>query len=56
MQLMIKESKDKNLPFKRETFRNYGKNIELYKGVEDWFKRINEFRIIVLWSAYSFCF
>ena len=43
MQLMIKESEDKNLPFKRETFRNYGKNIELYKGVEDWFKRINEY-------------
>ena len=43
MQLMIQASLEKNLPFKRETFKNYGKNIELYKGVEDWFKRITEY-------------
>lgn len=43
MQLMIRASEEKNLPFKRETFKQYGKNIELYKGVEDWFKRINNY-------------
>ena len=43
MQLMIKASQEKNLPFKRETFKKYGKNIELYPGVEDWFKRITDY-------------
>ena len=43
MQLMIKASEEKSLPFKRQTFKNYGKNIELYKGVEDWFQRITEY-------------
>lgn len=43
MYLMIKESGAKNLPFKRETFKKYGKNIELYKGVEDWFERITDY-------------
>ena len=43
MYLMIKASDEKNLPFKRETFKNYGKNIELYKGVEEWFKRITDY-------------
>ena len=43
MYLMIAASKEKNLPFKRKTFKDYGKNIELYKGVEDWFKRITDY-------------
>lgn len=43
MQLMIKESEKKKLPFKRETFKNYGKNIELYRGVEDWFQRVTAY-------------
>ena len=43
MYLMIKESEAKNLPFKRETFKKYGKNIELYKGVEEWFKRTTDY-------------
>lgn len=43
MQLMIQASLEKNLPFKRETFKNYGKNIDLYKGVEEWFERITEY-------------
>ena len=43
MYLMIEASREKNLSFKRETFKNYGKNIELYKGVEDWFKRITDY-------------
>lgn len=43
MYLMIKESKEKQVPFKHETFKQYGKNIELYKGVEDWFKRITDY-------------
>ncbi len=43
MKLMIKESQSKGLPVKKETFREYGKNIELYKGVEEWFDMINTY-------------
>ena len=43
MRLMIKESQAKELSFKRKTFTDYGKNIELYKGVENWFDRITKF-------------
>lgn len=43
MRLMIKESRAKDLSFKKETFTEYGKSIELYKGVEDWFDRITKY-------------
>lgn len=43
MQLMIKESEARKVPFKHKTFKDYGKNIKLYPGVEDWFKRITDY-------------
>ena len=43
MQLMIKESKSKDIPFKREDFINYGKGIRLFNGVEKWFDRISDY-------------
>ena len=41
--LMIKESKKHDMPIKRDTFNNAGKNIEFFPGVLTWFKRINEY-------------
>lgn len=43
MKVTIDESKKRNLPITREDFMEYGKNIKLYKGVEEWFDRINKY-------------
>ena len=43
MYLMIKKAKEKDLPFNREIFRKYGASVELYKGVDTWFNRINKY-------------
>ena len=44
MYLMIEKSSNPNhpRPITRNTFTNYGKNIPLYKGVEQWFDIINQ--------------
>lgn len=41
MKLMIDEARRKKIPFKRESFLEYGKTIELFKGVKEWFGLIN---------------
>ncbi len=43
MHLMIRESKSKNVPFKREDFKKYGEGIKLFNGVADWFDRISAY-------------
>ena len=43
MYMMFKKMKEKNIPLRKEYLREMGKNIELYKGVESWFDRINEY-------------
>ncbi len=43
MYLMYQKSKEKNIPLKRNYLKETGKNIELYKGVETWFNRINKY-------------
>lgn len=43
MFLMIKESKKNNLPVTREAFVKLGEAIQLFPGVDEWFKRINEY-------------
>lgn len=43
MYAMVKISKDKNIPLLREKLVNMGKNVELFDGVETWFKRITDF-------------
>ncbi len=43
MYAMVKISKDKNIPLLRENLVDMGKNVELFKGVEQWFERITEF-------------
>lgn len=43
MKLMISESRNNHQPFSRKTFTDYGKKIQLFKGVDSWFDRINMF-------------
>jgi len=41
--MMIKKTKELGKSIGREDFYNCGKEIEFFKGVEDWFFRINEY-------------
>ena len=41
--MMIKKSKDKGHDIKRSDFIKCGRDIEYFKGVEDWFDRINKY-------------
>ena len=43
MYAMVKISKDRNIPLLRQSLVDMGKNVELFRGVEDWFKRISCF-------------
>ena len=45
MYTMISESEKRNMPLTREKLVNMGKDIVLYPGVEDWFRRINAFGV-----------
>lgn len=42
MKLMIDKARASKVSIKREKFVAFGKSIELYKGVEEWFDLINE--------------
>lgn len=43
MYLMIKKTSDKKKTIKRSYLNEMGKDIELFPGVTEWFKRINDF-------------
>lgn len=43
MARMIQEAKSKGLSLRREAFQESGKHVVLYKGVKEWFARINEY-------------
>ncbi len=45
MYMMVRMSKDKHQPIRREDFVALGKKIQLYPGVESWFARINAFAL-----------
>ena len=47
MYVMIEKSKEKNIPLLRQTLVNNGKDIEFYKGVTEWFDRINQYGTII---------
>ncbi len=40
---MVEKAKEKGIVLTRKKLNEYGKNIELFPGVETWFNRINEF-------------
>lgn len=43
MYYMIYKCREKNIPFTQEYLRSLGSNIGFYKGVQNWFKRINQY-------------
>lgn len=43
MFLMLQKAKGKGLSLQRSQFKEFGKSVNLFKGVESWFDRINEF-------------
>ena len=42
MYVMMDEARGR-LIFNREKLQEYGKNVQLFQGVEDWFDRLNEY-------------
>lgn len=45
MYLILEQARQKNIDLTRKTIRNWGKNIQLYSGVEDWFKRTTDYAL-----------
>jgi hypothetical protein len=45
MQLMLRKAREKNIPIRREDFKNFGKDIRLFPGVETWFDRLNDYAL-----------
>ncbi len=43
MHLMLRKAQHKDISLKKERFKEFGKSIELFAGVKDWFKRINKY-------------
>ena len=43
MKLMFDEAKKAGIPLRRSQFRNFGKDIELFDGVREWFSLINAY-------------
>ena len=43
MKLMIDEARAKGISLTRDSFVSFGKHIELYDGVKEWFSLINEY-------------
>lgn len=43
MHLMLKKAEAENISLQRKSFQDFGKQIVLFKGVEEWFKLINNY-------------
>jgi len=43
MNLMLEKAREAKMPVRRQDFRNHGKSIKLFKGVDRWFSRINSY-------------
>ena len=43
MNLMLKKAREKDVPVRKEDFKDHGKSIILFKGVKKWFKHINDY-------------
>ena len=41
MYMMVEKAREKNVPITRETFQAQGGQVEFFRGVTDWFDRIN---------------
>jgi hypothetical protein len=43
LNLMLRQAQANQVPIRRQDFVDYGKSVELFPGVEDWFKRIDTY-------------
>ena len=43
MKLMFDEARKAGIPLRRSKFKEFGKHIELYEGVKEWFGMVNEY-------------
>jgi hypothetical protein len=43
MNLMLEKADEAKVPVRRQDFKNHGKSIRLYKGVDTWFDQINNY-------------
>ncbi|MEG2849429.1 MAG: HAD family hydrolase [Bacteroidales bacterium] len=43
MLLMLQKAKEMGISLRKESFQGFGKDVILFKGVESWFNRINEY-------------
>ena len=43
MYYMMYKCKEKNIPFTQDYLHSLGKNVNFYKGVQNWFSRINQY-------------
>ena len=43
MKLMYDEAKKNGIPLRREEFRRFGQHIELFEGVREWFRLVNDY-------------
>lgn len=43
MKLMFDEARRNNIPLRKADFRKFGENIQLFTGVKDWFRIVNEY-------------
>ena len=43
MKLMFDEAKAKKIPLRQDQFREFGKSVELYEGVREWFDLVNDY-------------
>lgn len=43
MYLMLQEARQKGISLKRDSFRHFGAQIDLYPGVKEWFRLINDY-------------
>jgi len=43
MHCMVKKAQEKNVSVQKKKFREFGKEVELFKGVKSWFNRINQY-------------
>jgi len=43
MKLMFDEAKKNGIKLRRSSFKEFGKHIELFDGVKDWFKLVNDY-------------
>ncbi len=45
MLLMLEKAKEVGIPIRKESFREFGKSVELFKGVQEWFERIRRYAL-----------